>query len=77
MHIVRNRSKGPIFFFLREMHREGIGDFWYGKLKACSSSISSSFQALQPYCPKIEDERLELLHTQYTNVVGCPMYAMC
>ncbi|KAH9786526.1 hypothetical protein KPL71_010287 [Citrus sinensis] len=74
--IRRNRSEGLVFLSQEKYLKKILETFDMEDSKPVQGPLAAHFKLCNLYCPKSEEERLEMTNIPYAKAVGCLMYAM-
>ncbi|KAH9648891.1 hypothetical protein KPL70_025781 [Citrus sinensis] len=74
--IRRNRSEGLVFLSQEKYLKKILETFDMEDSKPVQDPLAAHFKLCNLYCPKSEEERLEMANIPYAKAVGCLMYAM-
>ncbi|KAH9652997.1 hypothetical protein KPL70_027263 [Citrus sinensis] len=74
--IRRNRSEGLVILSQEKYLKKILETFDMEDSKPVQGPLAAHFKLCNLYCPKSEEERLEMANIPYAKAVGCLMYAM-
>ncbi|KAH9726310.1 hypothetical protein KPL70_008223 [Citrus sinensis] len=74
--IRRNKSEGLVFLSQEKYLKKILKNFDMKDSKLVQGPLAAHFKLCNIYCPKSEEERLEMANIPYAKAVGCLMYAM-
>ncbi|KAH9716242.1 hypothetical protein KPL71_021390 [Citrus sinensis] len=72
----RNRSEGLVFLSQEKYLKKILETFDMEDSKPVQGPLAAHFKLCNLYCPKSEEERLEMANIPYAKAVGCLMYAI-
>ena len=71
-----NRSEGLVFLSQEKYLKKILETFDMEDSKPVQGPLAAHFKLCNLYCPKSEEERLEMTSIPYAKAVGCLMYAI-